>query len=188
MGLVESWIVPAEHAALIASGVVFGLAFLVLMGVWLRPAALLLAIVVFWSSFIEQIGTTGPFNLDSFWRDLALIGALFLTYAQSGRAARLRSIVRRRHHVRKLRAGNAQAPRRITPTINSASTGSEPPAAPATPAAPLIAPVPRLVYEVDVKPVPIPQFRTNRRDMDAAETSKQEENIFTNDPSYQATA
>ncbi len=173
------WVIPEEHAATTASAVIFGLAFLVMIGVWLRPAALLLAIVLFWSSFMMLIGPDVQANLDSFWRDLALIGALFLTYAQSGRAARLRSIVRRRHRVRKLGAGGAPVPRRITPTVNSASLA---------PATPKIAPVPRLVYEVDLQPVPVPEFRAHRRNSEAAKDGDRTDNIFADDPALQATA
>ena len=146
--------VPQDYVALTSSVVIFGLAFLVMIAVWLRPAALLLAIVVFWSGFMELIGPGGPAKVDVFWRDLALIGALFLTYAQSGRAARQRSILRRRHAVRKLRPG-AATPRRVTNTVNAAAAPR-----PAPPAEPM---VPRPVPKPDLQPVPVPEFRSISR-------------------------
>ncbi len=177
------WVVPQEHAGTVASTVIFGLAFMVMIGVWLRPAALLLAIVLFWSSFITIVGPNVMTSLDGFWRDLALIGALFLTYAQSGRAARLRSIIRRRHRVRKLGAGTAPTPRRITPTVNSAPAAR---LAPMPEAASPTVMVPRLVVpEVDLQPVPVPQFRSHRT---YQTTAHGPDNIFREQPAKAASA
>ncbi len=114
------WFVPAEHADLVSAIVVFSLAFLVLIGVWLRPAALLLAMVMFWSSFITFMNPETRANVDGFWRDLALIGALFLTYAHSSRrAARMRSVLRRKLPVRKLKATGKQTARRVTAIVSA---------------------------------------------------------------------
>ncbi len=113
-------VVPPEHVALSASAVIFGLAFMVMIAVWLRFAALLLAVVVFWSGFLELLEPAGLQSLDVFWRDLALIGALFLTFAHAGRAARSRSILRRNHPVRKLHPGQ-ETPRQVTSAVNSAT-------------------------------------------------------------------
>ncbi len=48
---------------------------MVLFGVWRRAAALVLALVVFWTSYITLYSGG---DLGAFWRDLALIGALLL--------------------------------------------------------------------------------------------------------------
>ncbi len=174
------WVVPADYVALTASAVIFTLAFLVMIAVWLRPAALLLAIVVFWSGFMALLGPDAARSLDAFWRDLALIGALFLTYAQSGRAARNRSILRRRHTVRKLQAG-ATAPRRVTSTVNSAS--------PDRPAPEVASRVPRPVPMPDLQPVPVPEFRSrSRANLSLVETSDHTDNIFNDDPPRKARA
>lgn len=56
--------------------VVLTLSAMVLFDFWQRPAALVLAIIVFWSSYITLYSGG---EISSFWRDLALIGALLLT-------------------------------------------------------------------------------------------------------------
>ena len=176
------WVVPADYVALTASAVIFTLAFLVMIAVWLRPAALLLAIVVFWSGFMALLGPDAARSLDAFWRDLALIGALFLTYAQSGRAARNRSILRRRHTVRKLQAA-ATAPRRVTSTVNSASPD------PDRPAPEVESRLPRPVPTPDLQPVPVPEFRSrSRANLSLVETSDHTDNICTDDPPRTARA
>jgi uncharacterized membrane protein YphA (DoxX/SURF4 family) len=153
---------PGDIANIVATASMFGLAFMVMIGVWLRPAALLLAIVMFWSSYITLISPDASSNVDSFWRDLALIGALFLTYAQSSRrVARMRSVLRRKHHVRKLKPNVQRTPRRITPMVE----------APATNAA-------------AAESTAMPEFRSQRGHVQAEpvveDTSDQGENIFDN--------
>lgn len=113
--LAES-LLPGEHAGLIGNAVVFGLAYLVLMGIWLRPAALLLALTMFWSSYIANFGAEGPLAVGEFWRDLALIGALFLTYAQSGpRAFSRRAMLRFSPKARRITPSQKSvAPRRVS--------------------------------------------------------------------------
>jgi uncharacterized membrane protein YphA (DoxX/SURF4 family) len=110
-----SAVLPAPWAALLSGGLVFGLAYLVLVGVWLRPAALLLALVMFWASYISaaQAGF-GP-QLGSFWRDMALIAALILTYAETDpRARSRRSALRSLRAPRRLMTPDERvAPRRI---------------------------------------------------------------------------
>lgn len=56
--------------------VVLALCGMVLFGVWRRPAALVLALVVFWTSYMTLYAGG---EISAFWRDLALIGALLLT-------------------------------------------------------------------------------------------------------------
>lgn len=96
-------VLPAPWAGLLAGALVFGLAYLVLVGVWLRPAALLLALVMFWASYISAAQAGFAPQLGSFWRDMALIAALILTYAETDPRARTR-----RGALRSLRA-----PRRL---------------------------------------------------------------------------
>ena len=77
-----------ELAALFAIGlVVFSLAVMVLVGFHRRAAALLLAIVLFWASYVSMMSGNGA-DIGAFWRDLALIGALILTYADTEHATR----------------------------------------------------------------------------------------------------
>lgn len=62
---------------------VFTLAVMILLGVQRRAAALLLGIMVFWASYMALMSLQSAELLGSFWRDLALVGALILTYADS---------------------------------------------------------------------------------------------------------
>ncbi|MDA9865341.1 hypothetical protein N9C96_01555 [bacterium] len=66
---------PAPYASYTMSAVVLTLCGMVLLGIWCRAAALVLALVVFWTSYISLYSGG---ELDAFWRDLALIGALLL--------------------------------------------------------------------------------------------------------------
>jgi uncharacterized membrane protein YphA (DoxX/SURF4 family) len=72
-----------EPAALIGRSAFFILGYLVLTGLWLRPAAVLLGIIMFWSSLIVHVGpgATGP--IGQFGRDLVLVAMLFLTYSRA---------------------------------------------------------------------------------------------------------
>ncbi|MGJ8583139.1 MAG: hypothetical protein ACSHXD_03520 [Marinosulfonomonas sp.] len=109
-------VLPDPAASYVGNTVVFGLAYLVMMGLWLRPAALLLALTMFWSSYIANFGPEGPLAVGEFWRDLALIGALFMTYAQSGpRQFTRRAMMRFTPKVRRITPDQAVQPRRVTP-------------------------------------------------------------------------
>ncbi len=88
------------------------LAGLILSGHWLRPAALLLAIALFWSSYMEMIALGVDDRLGGFWRDLALVAALMLTYTEpQDRRLRPAKLFRRKIKPRKL--GEPVEPRRI---------------------------------------------------------------------------
>lgn len=105
---------PDPAAKYIGNTVVFTLAYLVMMGIWLRPAALLLALTMFWSSYIANFGTDNTLDIGDFWRDLALIGALILTYAQSGpRATSRRAMLRWTPKARQIKPDKTVMPRRI---------------------------------------------------------------------------
>ncbi|SPH17957.1 hypothetical protein DEA8626_01486 [Defluviimonas aquaemixtae] len=100
-----AWLLPAADAELAARVIVFATAYLVLVGAWLRLSALVLANLLFWSSYIGN-ATAG--NVEAFWRDIALIGALMLTYTQTlPRAARHRAALHWTPRVRKLRPSRA---------------------------------------------------------------------------------
>ena len=63
-------------ATYLMGGVVVGLALLVLFGVFRRPAALILSLVLFFASYMTMFATG---DLTGFWRDLALIGGLLMS-------------------------------------------------------------------------------------------------------------
>ena len=103
-------ILPADQAAIAGNGVLFALAYLVLIGAWLRISALLLATLVFWSSYVAHMGV----NLEAYWRDMALVGALILTYTQTQpRAERRRSALRWTPGARRVDATTPIRPRRV---------------------------------------------------------------------------
>ncbi|WP_149866406.1 hypothetical protein [Tropicimonas marinistellae] len=74
---------PMPLAGLASGSLVFLLSYLVMIGVWLRGAALTLGILTFWSSYLRMLDLGIVDELGGFWRDLALIAALMLTYAET---------------------------------------------------------------------------------------------------------
>lgn len=119
---------PEPYADLAGKVVIFTTAYLVLVGAWLRVSALLLATVLFWSSYIENAGSG---NLEAFWRDLALIGALILTYTQTlPRAAARRSALRWTPRARRLTPAQTIVPRRVVSVVRPTRTGVRPAASP----------------------------------------------------------
>ncbi len=67
---------PAPMAQYSIGIVVILLAFMVLVGIFRRPAALVLSLVLFFSSYMTMFATN---DLTGFWRDLALIGGLLMS-------------------------------------------------------------------------------------------------------------
>ena len=118
-------ILPSEQAEQVGAAIVFALSWLILAGMWLRPAVLLLALIVFWSSFLENVLDTGSIAAGDFWRDLTLIGALMLTYLRLGpEAARMGGLLRFTPKVRRLGRGAPIAPRRVLPQTAKAGAQS----------------------------------------------------------------
>ncbi|MFV0336023.1 MAG: hypothetical protein ACK5JR_18360 [Tropicimonas sp.] len=97
-------VLPEGAADIAASVTVFVLAYLVMIGIRLRAAALLLGILTFWASYIRLMEVGIEAGLGTFWRDLALIASLMLTYAIPDQDA-----IRRHSLLRGIR------PRRIRP-------------------------------------------------------------------------
>lgn len=67
---------PEASALLVMRGIVLVLAGMVLIGFHRWAAALVLSLVIFWSSYLTLFAGG---QIGAFWRDLALIGGLFLT-------------------------------------------------------------------------------------------------------------
>lgn len=107
-------LLPDPWAGRAGAALVFALAYLVMIGVRLRAAALGLALTMFTAHCVgaAQIGLAA--QIDTLWRDLALIGALILTYGESSpRAYRKRGILKPRPVVRRL------TPRAAMPALPS---------------------------------------------------------------------
>ena len=74
-------------ANLLAAVLVFSLSYMVMIGCCLRIAALLLGLLTFFSAFVGYVGPLGTGDLAAFWRDLAMVAALMLTYTRRRRPA-----------------------------------------------------------------------------------------------------
>ncbi len=72
-------VLPVATAELVGNAALFVLGFLVLTGIWLRPAVILLCGAIFSSSLISHFGAVGSAPAGDFWRDLTLVGTLLLT-------------------------------------------------------------------------------------------------------------
>ncbi len=107
-------LMPPIWAEFIGRCVIFTLSFLVLCGLALRISALLTAILVFWASLLVTLNSDNPARVEVFWRDLALIAALMLTYlpGQGRTALHDAAVVRTRRTVRNLKQMVRIAPRR----------------------------------------------------------------------------
>ncbi len=116
-------ILPAHVAAPFSAMMVFALAFLVMIGLYMRPAALVLGLMTLFASYLQMIELGVADELGTFWRDLVLIAALMLTYSENApRDYRMRSAIRRK-----------VTPRRIAPSEHAHT---------ARPAAQVTAPAP----------------------------------------------
>lgn len=106
------------HLAQVTGGVVtFVTAFLLLCGTQVRAVALLLGLQTFWSSYLMVFGPQALGTIDVFWRDLALVAALMLTYLSRDRASQARAaIVRPHRRVRPVGRGAKVTPKRVVPT------------------------------------------------------------------------
>ena len=81
MSMLTASFLPAGIAKVVASVGVISLSSMILFGYHRRAAALLLALCLFWCSYLGSLGHIGHTDVGAFWRDLALIGALLLTYS-----------------------------------------------------------------------------------------------------------
>lgn len=83
LSVLAASLLPPLAANVVSGFFVLGLSVMILFGFHRRLAALLLAIMLFWSSYLGLINPNGLSDISGFWRDLALIGALLLTYADA---------------------------------------------------------------------------------------------------------
>lgn len=113
---------PPVQAQFVGSATLFILGYMVMTGIWLRPAALILGLIIFWSSYIVNFGTGATAVVGDFWRDLTLVGALMLTYMKSTpRAAQRRAMIRWTPRVRHIQTGTKVAPRRVVSSVKSSN-------------------------------------------------------------------
>lgn len=110
---------PLDKA--VSTGLVFILAFMVMIGMHTRAAALVLALMTVFSSYLAMVQTGVGSDLASFWRDVALIAALILTYREPDRRqARRVSVMRKPVQPRRL---TAKAPAEIARPVRPRRPG-----------------------------------------------------------------
>jgi len=109
LGVLFASILPAPYAGATAAGLVFILSFMVMIGYATRAAALIIALMTFFASYLTMVELGVVQELGAFWRDLALIAALLLTYSEPAMGSRNpRRILHRQI-----------APRRVAPATPS---------------------------------------------------------------------
>lgn len=93
---------------------IFLAAYFVLMGMWLRPAALILAGYFLASSAFATFLVHPPAQMGDFWRDTALVAGLMMTYLQTdSRSAKRTALVRHQKAPRRVKPGDRVQPRRV---------------------------------------------------------------------------
>mgnify|MGYP006271411273 CR=1 FL=1 len=126
LAILFAGVLPAPHDGATAAGLVFILAFMIMAGYATRAAALVLALMTFYASYLAMIALGVADELGAFWRDLALISALLLTYSEPTAGSRpRRRLISRTVLPRRVRASRetASAARtaRPAPAVNHAT-------------------------------------------------------------------
>lgn len=88
--------------SLLFNAMIYSMAFAVLVGRFMHIAALLLALVLLWTSTAAV--TSGTQEISGYWQDLALVGALLFMAVSNGKAAAARAA-----------SAGAVLPRRVAP-------------------------------------------------------------------------
>lgn len=105
-------VLPVHIAEPLSAMIVFALAFMVMIGLFMRPAALVLGLMTFFASYLHMIELGVQDELGSFWHDLVLIAALMLTYLENApRDQRMRSAIRRKVIPRRVEPSQPLRPR-----------------------------------------------------------------------------
>ena len=112
-------VLPADSAAFATTMYLFVTAFAIMVGKLVRPASLLLALYIFWSAFVHFELGSSPAALGSFWRDMALLGAVLLVAVTEPGGSDSFRLWRR-----------GVAPRRIVPQRPALDDNGEPAATP----------------------------------------------------------
>ncbi len=83
-------VLPVSQAQFVTTTYLFLTSFAIMVGIAVRPCALLLSIYIFWSGFLHyDLGD--PVALSAFWRDMALLGSvLMIAVTEQGGGAQVR--------------------------------------------------------------------------------------------------
>lgn len=97
LGLLFAVVLPEPYSGAIAAGLIFLFSFMIMIGMAMRLAALMIALITFFSSYLTMVQMGVQNELGSYWRDIALIAALLLTYSEPKfGAARSRKVLHRK--------------------------------------------------------------------------------------------
>ncbi len=111
-------ILPAPYAAATTAGLVFIFSFMIMLDMATRLAALILALMTVFASYLAMLQLGVAEELGAFWRDIALIAALLLTYAEPQLGARRhRRMVHRQIVPRRI---STAAPHRVNAMVQRA--------------------------------------------------------------------
>lgn len=112
--ILAAQVLPLHIAQPLSAILVFALAFMVMIGLYMRPAALVLGVMTFFASYLRTIELGVDDELGTFWRDLVLIAALMLTYAENApRDQRMRRAIERKVMPRRVSQPQSHRPRPV---------------------------------------------------------------------------
>jgi len=110
-GALLSPILSETLGRVVSGSIVFMLATMVLIGKQTRMAALILGLLTFYASYLQMVQIGMDHVLGAFWRDMALVAALMLTYGGPAKAPppqrttfTIRRIARRAERARQMGA------------------------------------------------------------------------------------
>ncbi len=90
MGALFAAVMPAPYGQILGGGIVLILSVMIMLDARTRLAALLLGLMTFYASYLHLMAQGVEEVLGLFWRDMALIAALMLTYGPDRERARER--------------------------------------------------------------------------------------------------
>lgn len=113
--LFRPWL-DAQTAQLAGTGVLFSLSMIFMSGVFLRMAALTLALFVLCSSAVGSFLSFEPQPISSFWRDLALVCAVLMSYSSLRRHELRNAALLMRRRAARIKRGkfSTVTPRRVS--------------------------------------------------------------------------
>ena len=87
----------------------------IMVGFQTRTAAALLALYLFWSSFILNYQPGDPYAIGAFWRDLAMIGGLLMLFSHGRGAYALDNFFQRRIDAKEAREEAEEVSEEVAP-------------------------------------------------------------------------
>lgn len=125
--ILAAQVLPLHVAEPLSAMMVFALAFMVMIGLFMRPAALVLGLMTFFASYLRTIELGVADELGTFWRDLVLIAALMLTYAENApRDHRMRKAIQHKVLPRRVTPPHTHRPRPNTVVARTPDPAPEP--------------------------------------------------------------